>query len=162
MNTDNLVLRPNCLLTKYPLVFVSGPRSLFHYSRYAGDLQDYLAAHGYRVFAPVMPFRSRALREIVLKNRLESLSEKNFHFFLSPATRAEFSPLFQNYTDSTFTNTADFAQDSVSAPLQYGLHKFFCFLKQTKAEPYKDTVPFTSPQFFDRILDHCIELAENE
>ena len=162
MNTDNLVLRPNCLLTKYPLVFISGPRSLFHYARFAGDAQDYLAAHGYRVFAPVMPFRSKALRELVLRKWLESQPEKEFHFFLSPATRAEFKSVFENYKNSTFTSPADFAETSKSEPLQYILHKFFCFLNQSKAEPYNDTAPFTSPRFLDRILDHCIDLAENE
>ena len=102
------------------------------------------------------------MRETVLRKWLEAQGEKSFHFFTSPATTAEFTKIFEKYPGSTFTNPADFSQSSKRTPLQYYLHEFFCFLNQTKPEPFKDTVPITTKQFFDRILDHCIELAENE
>lgn len=162
MNTDNLALRPNCLLTKYPLAFISGPRSLFHHERLGAGLQDFLAAHGYRVFCPVLPFRSSALRREVLRKWLAVQVDKNFHFFLSPKTQMEFGDLLQSGPETTFTNAADFAKESPSTPLHYRLHELFCLMNQTRADSFKDTVPFESRAFCDRILDHCIELAENE
>ena len=162
MNTDNLVLRPNCLLTKYPLVFISGPRSLFHYEKPGRDLQDFLAAHGYRVFSPILPFRSKALRFEMLRKWLEKQEDQSFHFFLSPEVEMEFGELLKSGKDSTFTNLSRFAETRLGTPLYYRLHQIFCFMNQCHAEDYNDTLPLRSPAFYDRILDHCIELAENE
>ena len=66
MNLDNLVLRPNCLMTKHPLVFLTGIRSLFYYEKLGALLQDFIAAHGYVVKSPVLPFRSPELGERVV------------------------------------------------------------------------------------------------
>ena len=57
MDIYNLALRPNCLMTRNPLVFITGPRSLFFYEKLGGTLQDFVAAHGYVVLNPVLPFR---------------------------------------------------------------------------------------------------------
>ena len=159
---DNLVLRPNCLLTKYPLVFISGPRSLFHFEKLGGSLQDFLAAHGYRVFSPILPFRSKALRREVLRKWIEAQSDSSFHFFLSPETETEFGEMLKIGSGSTTTNLARFAETKVIAPLYYRLHQLFCFINQCRADDFEDTLPVRTAAFYDRILDHCVELAENE
>ena len=159
---DNLVLRPNCLLTKYPLVFISGPRSLFHFEKLGGSLQDFLAAHGYRVFSPILPFRAKTLRMEVLRKWLAAQDDKNFHFFLSPETETEFGELLKTGQESTTTNLARFAENKLPVPLSYRLHELFCFMNQCRADDYNDTLPLRTGAFYDRILDHCIELAENE
>ena len=44
-----LELRPNCLLTRYPIAFLSGRRSVFRLLDYWNDVPAYLHEHGYEV-----------------------------------------------------------------------------------------------------------------
>lgn len=162
MDTDNLALRPNCLLTKYPLVFLTGRRSLFFYEKLGGELQNYIAAHGYVVYSPVLAFRSEALRKAGLQKWLKQQSIKQFHFILSPITRSEFSSIFENYPNSTFTHSTDVFVSTQREPFSYKLHKLFCTAAGFKADPYFETLPDKSTEFYDRFLDRCIELAEND
>ena len=96
MNTDNLALRPNCLLTKYPIVFLTGIRSIFFYEKLGGFLQDFVAAHGYKVLSPILSFRSKKNRKsqliLWLKQPESNLNfqHKKFHFILSQNTFEEF------------------------------------------------------------------------
>jgi hypothetical protein len=46
----NLELTPNCLLTRYPIVFISTPPSLFRFRDPWHDVAAYLREHGYDVF----------------------------------------------------------------------------------------------------------------
>lgn len=45
----HLELRPNCLLTRYPIVFINGHRSLFRLFSHWNDIPLYLREHGYDV-----------------------------------------------------------------------------------------------------------------
>lgn len=163
MDLNNLVLRPNCLMTKYPLVFITGIRSLFFYEKLGGDLQDYIAAHGYVVLNPVLPFRSRKLRELSLKKWLSSEKNKRFHFILSQDTYQEFKAVFNQYTDSSFTITDHFNKPlSTYEPLYFKLHRLFCRLQGYRPGTYSSTLSNKTTEFYERFLDHCIELAENE
>jgi hypothetical protein len=40
-------LRPNCLLTRYPICFMHGLKSIFHFRDYWHGIPEFLAAHGY-------------------------------------------------------------------------------------------------------------------
>ena len=44
-----LELRPNCLLTRYPIAFVAGRRSLFRLTDHWNCIPHYLREHGYEV-----------------------------------------------------------------------------------------------------------------
>jgi hypothetical protein len=44
-----LELTPNCLLTRYPIAFLSGPRTLFRFLDHWNDVPLYLREHGYEV-----------------------------------------------------------------------------------------------------------------
>jgi hypothetical protein len=46
---SGLELRPNCLLTRYPIAFISGPRTLFRLFDHWNDVPAYLREHGYEV-----------------------------------------------------------------------------------------------------------------
>ncbi len=52
-----LELRPNCLLTRYPIVFVGGPRSLFRPFDHWNSIPAFLREHGYEVIVLDPPFR---------------------------------------------------------------------------------------------------------
>jgi hypothetical protein len=165
MDIYNLALRPNCLMTRNPLVFITGPRSLFFYEKLGGTLQDFVAAHGYVVLNPVLPFRGK-LRPLALARFLESRQEKAFHFVLSHRTKNEFDEVFKKYPGSTFTFAEDFKkyfQDQNKTPnLGYRLHEVFCKLNGTEADDYSAVFPDKNVVLYDRFLDRCVDLAENE
>lgn len=165
MDIYNLALRPNCLMTRNPLVFITGPRSLFFYEKLGGPLQDFIAAHGYVVLNPVLPFRGN-MRTMALKRFLENRSEKAFHFVLSRHSQKEFSEILQKYSGSTFTFAEDFKEyfenKNISPTLNYRLHQLFCRLNGTSADDFNAVFPDKNVVLYERFLDRCVELAENE
>ena len=165
MDLHNLVLRPNCLMTKNPIVFLNGPRSLFFYEKLGGNLQEFIAEHGYQVLCPPLPFRGTALRKKVLSSWLERQNGKAFHFVLGPRTRDEFNDLIEKIPESTITLSDNFTvadNGKKIAPLQYRLHQLFCRFFGTISEDYTSTFPDKNRQIYERFLDRCVELAENE
>lgn len=165
MNTDKLALRPNCLLTRYPLVFVNGVRSLFYHRHLALDLQDYIAAHGYMVLRPPLAFRNTAIREEQLRNWLSQQEFKQFHFVMSRLTCDEFRELLSDHPGSSLTVTDEFvdtAGTSIFSPLNYLLHRIYCALLGLKTESYSSLLNSKDPLLRERFLDHCVELAEND
>lgn len=165
MDIYNLALRPNCLMTRNPLVFITGPRSLFFYEKLGDTLQDFIAAHGYVVLNPVLPFRGES-RKKALARFLENRQEKAFHFILSHHTEKEFSQVLQKYSGSTFTFADDFQKyfgnKTISPGLKYRMHQLFCKLNGTAADDFSAVFPEKNVVLYDRFLDRCIELAENE
>jgi hypothetical protein len=61
----NLELRPNCLLTRYPLAFLAGPRSLFHSGEHWNEIPSYLREHGYEVIELQPSARGDRLAEVL-------------------------------------------------------------------------------------------------
>ncbi len=164
MEHDNLVLRPNCLLTKYPIVFITGPRSLFYYKKLGTGLQDYIAAHGYQVLAPQLPFRGEIRRQ-VLEPWLKKFHSPVFHFVLGEKTKEEFAEILRLYPGSTFTMTETFNDsfdEKLHKPLSYIFHEWFCRIYGVKTEAYKAVFPDNNVLLRERFLDRCVELAENE
>lgn len=147
-------------MTKHPLVFLTGIRSLFFYEKLGADLQDFIAAHGYIVKCPALPFRSPQLRRKALSDWISQQKEKSFHFVLSAATQREFADIFKSCSNCTFTLTR--SVKGSKEPLTYKAHRYFCSLLGTNADPFNDTLPDKSNAFYDRFLDRCVELAENE
>lgn len=168
MNNDNLVLRPNCLLTKYPLVFITGTRSVFFYEKLGEQLQSFIADHGYMVLSPAMPYRSVQLRKKYLTQWLQQQEHLQFHFVLSKRSHQELSEVVEIFHNSTFTIISEILcqheklSEMLNEPLSYQAHKLFCLALGIKADPYNETLQDKSTEFYDRFLDHCIELAENE
>lgn len=167
MNPENLVLRPNCLLTRKPLVFVNGARSLFYYEKLGGFLQDYLRAHGYQVLNPVMPFRGPA-RVLALKSWLSQQSDKAFHFIVSSATDREMHTLLTENPQNTITRLDEWVenaptQDRPTAGFAYGIHRIFCRMNGAEADPYFESAwTNRDAALYNRFLDRCVELAEND
>lgn len=60
---DPKKLVPNCLLTRSPVVFVTGLRSPFYFRHYWNDLPAYLVAHGYDVRVLRLPWGDTRKRE---------------------------------------------------------------------------------------------------
>lgn len=161
MDLHNLVLRPNCLLTKYPLVFINGPRSLFYYEKLGENLQDFLEAHGYKVQCPALAFRSTSLRKLTLQNWFKQNPSTHYHLVLAKQTHEEFKDVFSQMSGLSFTYSDTYAE-SAAIPLKYRLHQLFCKLNMRKALEYSAVFPVKTKPVYDRFLDRCVELAEND
>ena len=60
---ETIDLEPNCLLTKHPIVFVPGKKSLFFYGDYWGFIPFYLREHGYEVYELKLSWRQNDRRQ---------------------------------------------------------------------------------------------------
>ena len=70
-------LVPNCLLTRYPVCFVHGRKSIFNAFGYWKGMPEYLRAHGYKVFELAVPWRAgTAKRADVLKIQIDHLARR--------------------------------------------------------------------------------------
>ncbi len=67
-------LIPNCLLTRYPVYFITGRRSLFYFMNYWNDIPFYLKEHGYDVRVQHMSWRDNKKRTIELTDFIFKLS----------------------------------------------------------------------------------------
>ncbi len=84
-------LKPNCLLTRYPLLFVTGPRSLFYFSNYWNQYPVVLAEHGYEVFTLHLPWSKPTLRIQKMQDFFQVQSElgRKFHLVVDSPTYSE-------------------------------------------------------------------------
>ncbi len=91
-----IALRPNCLITGSPLLFVSGKRSLFYFLSFWGDLPHFLAQHGYEVFHLNLPWKSEATRLKTLSSFLHEQIQKDrkFHLVIESSSRTIVEKLF--------------------------------------------------------------------
>src|SRR5690606_20711209 len=67
-------LIPNCLLTRFPIVFIPGPRSIFFFRKYYFKLPSFLAEHGYEVFELHLPWKTQ--RAFALDQTLSAFQKK--------------------------------------------------------------------------------------
>jgi len=90
-------LTPNCLLTRNPVVFVTGLRSLFYFRKYWNAYPEILAEHGYHVFTMHLPWRGPE-RAIKLSEFLKAqgLASKKFHFICDEFSAEELKNVFEH------------------------------------------------------------------
>ncbi len=101
-------LIPNCLLTRSPLLFLTGPRSLFYFTAYWNTYTAYLAEHGYEVFNLKLPWNNSAQRSQRFGQFLLEQEKNNngFHLFLDSSTLEEFNDqLCQRHSPSILSLT---------------------------------------------------------
>lgn len=72
-------LTPNCLLTRWPLVFISGTQSVFYTKKYWNLYPIFLAEHGYEVFHLELPSKKGTPRIHFFKKFLEQEGHKPLH-----------------------------------------------------------------------------------
>lgn len=116
-------LHPNCLLTRWPLLFATGPRSFFYFDSYWNGYTSYLAEHGYEVFKLRLPWNKPALRRERFIQFFEE-QEKNsrhFHLFVDSPTFAEMEDLLRSRNFScikSLTEVCDSEQSHNSTSLK--------------------------------------------
>lgn len=95
----SLVLRPNCLLTQAPLVFIPGRQSLFYFLKYWNQVPEFLYEHGYMSEEWPLPWKSIELREQVLQARLLELRDQRRKVHLFTDHVEELEPLWRDFKD---------------------------------------------------------------
>ncbi len=89
-------LKPNCLLTRKPVVFVTGPRSIFYFRKYWNAYPEILAEHGYEVFTLPLPWRGKErlsrTRDYLAR---QTALRRQYHFICDHYTANEFKELFE-------------------------------------------------------------------
>jgi hypothetical protein len=119
-------LHPNCLLTRWPLLFVTGPRSFFYFSNYWNIYPSYLAEHGYEVFHLRLPWSNPALRKSRLTEFLKAQDQAKlrFHLVMDSATQQEFESVFKDLRPECVISITEIGGDenksktqSLSAPI---------------------------------------------
>ncbi len=68
-----LILKPNVLLTRYPIAFLGGPRSVFRFFDHWNDVPRFLREHGYEVYLIEPSGRSDEERRDSVCAALESM-----------------------------------------------------------------------------------------
>lgn len=83
-------LVPNQLLTTYPVVFLTGKRSLFYFLNYWNSLPQRLRDHGYEVLEWNLPWRSRRQIQKRLRELIREFENSGRHFhIIADATMEE-------------------------------------------------------------------------
>jgi hypothetical protein len=84
-------LVPNCLLTRWPIVFMTGLRSPFYFRNYWNRIPLYLREHGYEVVEHDLPWRNSAARKSELELFLSAAQNQNlrFHFIFDATSVAD-------------------------------------------------------------------------
>jgi hypothetical protein len=68
-------LKPNCLLTRHPILFLSGKKSLFYFMSYWNMIPGYLQSHGYDVEELNLPWRKQRQRQAFLEEFFRKAQE---------------------------------------------------------------------------------------
>jgi len=91
-------LKPNLLLTRHPLVFLSGKRSFFYFLSYWNHLPQMLRAHGYETQVLHLPWKNTKSRRLWLHHFLLS-SSQSLHLVIDNSSYPELTDLIrhQNY-----------------------------------------------------------------
>lgn len=71
-----LTLKPNVLLTRYPIAFLSGPRTVFRFFDHWNDIPLFLREHGYEVYVIEPSGRSDDERRESVCSALESMKTR--------------------------------------------------------------------------------------
>lgn len=84
-------LKPNCLLTQHPIVFISGKRSIFYFGNYWNFIPQLLREHGYDVRELNLAWRNPTTRMEQIKDFIQNLNESlpKYHFIADKSAQQE-------------------------------------------------------------------------
>lgn len=75
-------LVPNQLLTRHPVLFISGSRSPFYFIKFWNQIPSYLAEHGYEVYNLDLPWKITARSKELTKVLQAGFGGQRFHLFI--------------------------------------------------------------------------------
>lgn len=118
-------LTPNCLLTRWPVLFLTGPRSFFYFKKFWNFYPSFLAEHGYEIFHIRLPWSNRDLRLSRFQEFLKSQAQhqRHFHLVMDSSTLAEFADYLRTHKPEGLESVSEVA-DPESADILNGLTPF--------------------------------------
>ena len=185
-NILEVELKPNCLLTRYPILFITGYKSLFYFMNYFNHQPDFLKEHGYEVAVLNLAWKSENSRNTQLLNFLKNAESQNkkFHIFYDESIHDEVAPLLiqEKYDSCVSINVlceqSLKADQSLKAPpipifevilsttsltfvqkIIWGFHQIFSFGRPI-AHPTTIGLGENSETNHLKLLDHSVTLAE--
>jgi hypothetical protein len=132
-------LKSNCLLTRKPVVFIKGLRSIFYFRKYWNSYPEILAEHGYKVFTLHLPWQGKTRLTKMKKflNQQDSNS-KSYHFVCDEFSSVEFKELFEQSSSvaslTILKNKNELSPEHKNTSLflgwGYKLHSWHCLPRQ--------------------------------
>lgn len=120
----SVALQPNCLLTRRPLIFVTGLRTPFYFTSYFNEAPSVLREHGYQVEILRLPWLSAGHRR---RSFTEAFLRREAIWVLDEASAREFSDLLNSIpTEQVWVLSAE-DSGRWSERLLEGLHRFALF-----------------------------------
>jgi hypothetical protein len=182
----DLELKPNCLLTRYPIVFLTGRRSIFYFKNYWNQIPNFLFEHGYEVEILELPWKGDALRSAAAQIKL-SRRERPCHLIADSSQLEELEaivalnlPTVVSATVTTLAKVSSVKPDDlkprasgvqtlVLPPLkQLSIKAIFLsihnlmFGKSTAAAEVGANSPADTFLVERKYLEHAISLAEHD
>jgi len=119
-------LKPNCLLTRWPVLFVTGPRSLFYFSSYWNIYSSYLAEHGYETFTLHLPWSNLEARRKRFEEflKIQEQSGKRFHLFMDPATLHDLDILLRDPGHNCLASLTEIGDAPTLSLTRHGLQPY--------------------------------------
>lgn len=181
-------LQPNCLLTRWPLLLITGPRSVFYFSAYWNLYSPYLAEHGYEVFTLHLPWNDPRLRRERFEYFLRQQEElgRHFHLIMDASTLSEFAGFLREHKSTAILSLTEIKDQDTKSPatlsafpipmaeiemqasrksslflrLSYGLHKLMIRHKNISSLSCLGACPDTALSNASLLLDRARTLAE--
>lgn len=157
-------LTPNCLLTRYPILLIPGPKSFWYFKNYYNLLPSYLAEHGYEVFHGQLPWkkgRKKALKGFLQQAQMQGLK---LHIIAHPRVLQELALPLSEHSQVIASKTAysHIEETNFLSPLRWinRLHQ----LLTPMSPPIYELGPFSkdSTQSLEALMNQLQQLAEND
>lgn len=160
-----LALRPNCLLTRRPIVFISPTLGPFFYKKPWSEALHFLYEHGYKVSLCRLPFNDS-------EKRTQTFVSKNIessHLIMDKNTFYEVRGYLAQLKNCTVTVISDSVIDNpyytliTNYPVKgflFSLHQKWLSSHQLPTYSGSEIFHKSTIKDLDRLLDHCIFLAE--
>ena len=162
-------LKPNCLLTRHPVVFVTGLRSVFYFRKYWNSYPQVLAEHGYEVFTLHLPWNNSAERRVKMQDFLkrQRTLNKKYHFICDEVSGQEFKELFERepVVASVTRLTSDETHVVEQKPQSFALnlaYKFHSWRYSSVDLPKAQDLGVNSPTALFNLLERMQELGEQD
>ncbi|UOF02354.1 hypothetical protein [Bdellovibrio reynosensis] len=107
-------LTPNCLLTRWPILFVTGPRSIFYFSKFWNLHPVFLTEHGYEVFTVHLPWKNADQRRQRFEEFLSQQEnhKRHFHLVVDSPTFTELESVLRGRRSSAIKSITEMTDDS--------------------------------------------------
>ena len=144
-------LVPNCLVTKHPILFIDGYKSIFYFGRFWNSIPKYLYEHGYIVDQLHLPWHDVKKRQHDLKTFLDQSKKSglSFHIIADSSGALDLEALSELHHPAvrslTLATSEELHPISKSLPLNHRIPIHHLVLSPNKSAPLS---PLRALQWF--------------